>query len=519
MPGWDDEDKVQSEKDKRDERLGEALHHEYQEVSKAPQQAPEHASSPQLDYPGAGTVEDQPKGDPSYGMMRSPPEGYTNVQPPPTSEPVEPKLSDAVMPAAMANARALQTAPKGPSAVSRASGGVGPSPAPGAAPGGLVGPSPDPTLGLSQAPQTTPAPEAPKAPSAVEQLLASREQDRDELRRAQYDAETRRMSASGLNAVRAGLAMMAGHSPDAEAERSSMEAADAPVRDVLQRQKSDQDFQQQLVQAQAMDQKKDADDPTSPLSARRTLYMKSIGQLDKAAPAMSFNELDDVAKGADWQEKVAARKRQDAAETAKAEREKAQSAEDVRWHDMQYRIKQAELAKAKAVKPIPMSGPGLIQLQDSIGGIEANENIHQAALRAGNPAGAINYSRVISANLPNYAAGVNSDARKNIALQEGERKRFLWAGAGTEAKDQFHDTHHEQESKKIEDTLDINSQDPRIETMRGAYATAQQNVLLSRYRGHENDNVVEMHVNGHTKMVKPSQVAGFIKDLHARITE
>src|SRR5208283_1297257 len=242
------------------------------------------------------------------------------------SAPQEPPLSSAVMPALQSGAEAYATPnppmpQKGPSSVSRAAGGAGVGPGQGVPPTGLVGPSPEPTAPLSGAPQTPPPPVAPRPPSMVEQLLASRERDREDLRRAQYESEVRRMGAAGLNASRAGLAMVIGHSPDAEGERLEMDAADAPVRDALARQKSDQDFQAQLSQAQEMDKRRDSDDPTSPMGARATMLARSHGY--RGEP-ISQNEYGQWLQGANLDELVAQRKNQAAEVAAKGAREEAQ---------------------------------------------------------------------------------------------------------------------------------------------------------------------------------------------------
>src|SRR5208282_5722859 len=167
---------------------------------------------------------------------------------------------------------------------------------PPAAPAAPVGPpggrgrpqvSPQPQMGPTTAPEpvgeapSAPPVAPPRGPSALEQLLASREQDRAELRAAQEESDRRRNGALGLNAVRAGLAQMTGQAPDTEAERLQLEHADAPVKNVLMRQKSDADFQQQAMQALEMDQKRDSMDPGSPMSLRATMLAKSTGLIPK----------------------------------------------------------------------------------------------------------------------------------------------------------------------------------------------------------------------------------------------
>lgn len=412
----------------------------------------------------------------------------------PTSEPTP---APGLLPSLQQNAQALQAPPVPPGA----SGGRRAIPAQGQAPSGLVGPSPEPTAPLSAAPQTPPAPETPRAPSMVEQLLASREQDRADLRAAQQESEYRRLSASGINNVRAGLAMMVGQSPNSEQERIENENADAPVRDVLARQKSDQDFQTQLQQASEMDRKRDADDVTSPMSVRSTLMARSIGYRGPPITASEWAQthdvlqLQEIAKQRETQAKAEAVKASHETDMQQFEREKLKQ-------EMALGYARIRAEQDKGAKVPPMSPQALQQLGNKMTGLEANE----AARSEGDAAG-LDYwarNRAIDRHLPAMAAGVAAPGtRENINFMEGVKQQMPMFLRGKDDKDQWHDSHHDEQSKEIEDALDLNSQDPRIGHAREIYGTTQQKVLTHRYG---NKGQVEMHKNGDTRIVPVGQV-------------
>jgi hypothetical protein len=205
------------------------------------------------------------------------------------------------------------------------------------------------------------------------------------------------------------------------------------------------------------------------------MLAKASKLIPASHPGITAAEWQMAQQGGNFQEQVKQRQTQEAQEKSRAERERAQTAEEKRWHDMQYRMHME--AKKAASKTSPKE---LEDFEAMNRGLVATEKIKEAA-KTNNP---VLYSNVADNNIEDYAAGLNPGARQNPAIQKAEKDRMPGLGSKIlgEGTDKSFNERHDAIRRNVRAALAAREDTPEYPGMLRIYAASEANVAAQHGR-------------------------------------